>query len=293
MTGPMTLAFVLLAFAICSVWIPAMQIGAQAVSAWMVFFIGAVAAGFYSGILGWQAIVSLGLFWFVVYGATRTHGDRRGWPGNALLLLTLLMALALAMHLLPGFYNHAIVQNIRLSPDAALFTQYVNFDKGAVGLLLLAHLCRRSAAGRDWRGTLQSAAVVALATVVLVFGAALVMGYVRFEPKLIAYTPAFLAINLFFTVVAEEAFFRGLIQERLAGLIGNKSLHGLVVVTVSALLFGIAHIGGGVIYFGLATLAGLGSAIAYARTSRIESAIAVHFGVNAVHFVLFTYPHVQ
>jgi membrane protease YdiL (CAAX protease family) len=36
--------------------------------------------------------------------------------------------------------------------------------------------------------------------------------------------------------------------------------------------------------------AGLGYGWVFMRTQRIEAAMAVHFGVNAVHFLLFTYP---
>jgi membrane protease YdiL (CAAX protease family) len=39
-----------------------------------------------------------------------------------------------------------------------------------------------------------------------------------------------------------------------------------------------------------ATVAGLGYGWAFLRTGRIEAAIAVHFAVNAVHFLLFAYP---
>jgi uncharacterized protein len=56
-------------------------------------------------------------------------------------------------------------------------------------------------------------------------------------------------------------------------------------------LFGLAHIAGGIVYVGLATIAGIGYSIVYLRTRRIESAIVTHFAVNAVHFFGFTYPH--
>ena len=39
-----------------------------------------------------------------------------------------------------------------------------------------------------------------------------------------------------------------------------------------------------------ATLAGVGYGVAYQRTRRIEAAMVVHFALNAVHLLLFTYP---
>jgi uncharacterized protein len=83
--------------------------------------------------------------------------------------------------------------------------------------------------------------------------------------------------------VAEEAFFRGLLQHRLPG---PRPL----AVAASALLFGLVHLPAGVAYAALATVLGFGCALVYERTRRIETAIAVHFAVNAVHFTGFTYP---
>jgi hypothetical protein len=37
-------------------------------------------------------------------------------------------------------------------------------------------------------------------------------------------------------------------------------------------------------------LAGLGYALAFRASGRIEMAILAHFGLNAVHFLLLTYP---
>lgn len=60
----------------------------------------------------------------------------------------------------------------------------------------------------------------------------------------------------------------------------------------SALLFGAAHPGGGVMYAILAVIAGIGYAVAYQRTQRIEAAIIVHTALNAVHSIAFTYPYI-
>ena len=42
----------------------------------------------------------------------------------------------------------------------------------------------------------------------------------------------------------------------------------------------------------LAGLAGAGYAMVFQRTARLEMAALTHFTVNAVHFLLFTYPAV-
>jgi hypothetical protein len=98
-------------------------------------------------------------------------------------------------------------------------------------------------------------------------------------------------VNLFFTCLSEEAFFRGFLQQELSRIGGLPHIAALVALVVSALLFGLVHFAGGWTYVVAGIVAGLGSGWAYHRTQRIESAMAVHFGVNAVHFLLFTYPY--
>ena len=118
----------------------------------------------------------------------------------------------------------------------------------------------------------------------------LALGYVRFEPR---WTPLFWVwapINLFFTCLSEEAFFRGFVQRELARLGANRARAALVALLVASLLFGMAHLAGGWKYALAATLAGIGYGYAYQRTRRLEASMAVHFALNATHFLLFTYP---
>jgi membrane protease YdiL (CAAX protease family) len=184
------------------------------------------------------------------------------------------------------------VRDLRLTPDAAPSTLGLGFDKAAAGLLLLAAFSTRATSWRQAVLQLPAVAAVAVATAAVSIGVALAAGYVRFAPKWPEVAPTFLLANLLFTCVAEEAFFRGLIQERLMRLAETRrqpAWNG-IAIAVSTVLFGLAHAGGGATWLLVATLAGLGYAVAYARTRTIEGAILVHFAVNAAHFVAFTYP---
>jgi membrane protease YdiL (CAAX protease family) len=116
------------------------------------------------------------------------------------------------------------------------------------------------------------------------------LGYVAWQPK---WTPLFwiwAASNLFFTCLSEEAFFRGFIQRELESALQGRAYAAGVAIAVSAVLFGLAHIAGGVTYAALGIVAGLGYALVYHRTKSIEMAMLAHFAVNATHFLLFTYP---
>ena len=59
---------------------------------------------------------------------------------------------------------------------------------------------------------------------------------------------------------------------------------------IGALLFGVAHIAGGLHYVILATVAGLGYGWVYHKTQRVEACILLHVLLNTVHILFFTYP---
>lgn len=287
----MPAALVLLALAICAAWANPIPVGPWRVAPWLLLFIAAVVAGMLTGMLEWPALVALGALIYCAYRAGDQNTSKaQQWVFG---MATALLTLALALHKLPGFHNPILLADAVLTPDAAPFTQYANFDKGAAGAILLAFLCRQARSREAWRKTVGVILSIGLATIVVVIGAALMLGHIRFVPKLIAYAPVFLLVNLFFTCVAEEAFFRGFIQERLASATTGLRGGGYLAVAASALLFGLAHMGGGAVMVVLATLAGLGYALAYAKAGTIEAPILVHFSLNAVHFIGFSYPYLR
>ena len=250
---------------------------------WLVLLGLATAAGLAAGVLRPAALASIAALLAFAWLAAR-HG--KAAVRVPFTLLTLLLALALAMHAVPGYDNPLLLKDVRLSADSAPYTMYANFDKGVVGLVLLVFFCRRASSWRDFGTALRSQAVVLAALLLVVFSAGWATGFVRPDFKLSPYLPLFAIVNLLFVCVAEEAFFRGVIQGQLARYGEN------VAVVVSGLLFGAAHLGGGWPFGVLASLAGLGYALLYSKTRRIGIAIAAHFLLNLTHFVAFTYPRV-
>ena len=283
------LSFVLLALAIVAVWLPPRSLGDRRVAPWTPMFAAACVAGALASpaVLAPIALASLG-----VLAALAWAGAAASRWGCAFTVLAALLALALSLHLLPGFHAVGLFHDIRLTPDATPFVLALNFDKGAAGLLLLAAFSPRARSWRQFASQLPAIALVGVATAAVSIGVAVAAGYVRFEPKWDAVAPAFLAANLLFTCVAEEAFTRGVIQERLMRLADRRGHPAWqwLAIAVSTAVFGLAHAGGGAIWMLVATIAGLGYALVYARTRTIEGAILVHFAVNAAHFIGFTYP---
>jgi len=283
-------SFVLLGLAVAAAWLPAPRLRGVPVPPWAVVFAAATGAGVATGLLAPTALAALLMLCGLAAAACFAP---RGRPLFTLLAAS--WALALSLHVMPGFHNQRLFDAVRLTPDAIPFTSYLNFDKAAAGLILLVAFCRPGRGTGTGTGTARMAAWTlgaAIVTTVVALGLATLAGLTRFEPKAPPGALAFLAANLLFTCVAEEAFFRGLIQQRIARL-AETTGHAAwrpAAVAIGALLFGLAHMSGGTTYAVVAAVAAVGYGTAYAATQRIEAAILVHFAVNAVHFIGFAYP---
>lgn len=286
-----SVTFGLLALAICAVWLPPLQVGRRAISPWIAFFCAALAAGVIAGFVTWAGVAGLGIFALCAYLAS--HSETQRLRRIIFTILTVLLALALALHALPGFNNPVLVENIQFSADAMPFTQNASFDKAAAGLIMLALLCKRASHVADWREIALRSFAVAVMTTVAVIATAISIGYVKPDVKFSWYAPIFLVTNLLFTCVAEEAFFRGFLQERLSKVLPSSRVGAVSAVLCSALLFGVAHFGGGFHLVFLATLGGVGYGYVYFAVKRVEAPIIVHFVLNAVHFIGFTYPQLS
>jgi uncharacterized protein len=133
-----------------------------------------------------------------------------------------------------------LLSAVTLSPVAPPFTQYLNFDKGTAGLFLLLY-CSHSAGRADVRRCALTTLAAAALTAVAVVGLALVLGYVRVDPKWPPMGGWLLAANLLFACTAEEAFFRGLIQAPLVWALQTQRYGAALAVALSTALFVLAH----------------------------------------------------
>ena len=213
--------------------------------------------------------------------AWRTPGLPQPWRGVALTLV-LLWAMALTLHLVPGFDNLKVLDRVQAGPASVPFTLYLNLDKPLIffGLLLAWPALLGPGGTMRWRP---------LALLILPLAALLItawqLGALKPDVGLPHWWWLFAFNNLVFTCVAEEALFRGLIQQGVA----SRSKPWLSLL-VASLLFGSAHLAGGPLLVLFAALAGACYGLAFQLSGRLSVAILLHFLFNFAHLALFTYP---
>ena len=213
--------------------------------------------------------------------AWRTPGLSQPWRGVALTLV-LLWAMTLTLHLVPGFDNLKVLDRVQADPASVPFTLYLNLDKPLIffGLLLAWPALLGPGGTMRWRP---------LALLILPLAALLItawqLGALKPDVGLPHWWWLFAFNNLVFTCVAEEALFRGLIQQGVASR--SKPWLGLLV---ASLLFGAAHLAGGPLLVLFAALAGACYGLAFQLSGRLSVAILLHFLFNFAHLALFTYP---
>ncbi|RMO88749.1 CAAX amino terminal protease protein [Pseudomonas syringae pv. philadelphi] len=231
------------------------------------------------------AAVSFGLLlvaWLCVAQSASRHVRLFGH------LLFIMTGLALATHLLPGFNNANVIDNARFTADAAAFSMYLNLDKPLIGFWLLL-ACPWILPRTDVNQSLKVGLLALIATSVVCMTAAASLGSVAWAPKWPAQSILWWVNNLLLVTLTEELFFRAYLQGSLQRLFAGWKFATPMAIAITASLFGLSHIGAGWEWMLLAGLAGVGYGTAF-RFGGLPSAVICHFGLNAVHFGLFTYP---
>lgn len=199
--------------------------------------------------------------------------------------VVILLSLALSLHLVPGFDNWQLLNEVQLSAQSRPFSLYLNLDKPLVFFLLLLLLPDLPGRYRLNFNASIRLLIISLVAISVISALAVLAGFVAPQWKVPYWWWLFALNNLLFTCVVEEAFFRGYLQRLLSQKAG--AVGAMVLV---ALLFGLAHLGGGWLYVLLATGAGLFYGYLYCRSGSLLVAVAGHFMVNIVHLFALTYP---
>ena len=244
-------------------------------------------------LIGTQSWGSLVPIFFLLLGCVAlTKEQITGFYRFALVLMLSILIFAIGLHVVPGFANWPYARIVLLSEHSAAFSIWFNLDKPLIGLFILASLHDELIKTiQQFAQMLKSMWKPLVIGILFVYMLAMLLGYAKVDITFVAVFFPWAIKNLVFTVIAEEAFFRGLIQRQIHRYTNlPQPFYGIVIAGV---LFGIAHFAGGTTYVLLASVAGCLYGYVYWLTGRIEAAILTHFSLNAGHFLFFTYPYLQ
>ncbi|ELY4673381.1 CPBP family intramembrane metalloprotease [Cronobacter muytjensii] len=195
-----------------------------------------------------------------------------------------LVAIALVLHLFPGFNNPKVLNAVIVGPQSIPFSMYYNFDKALVPFVLLTGLSTlfvttpvMKAGKFAWCGL-----VIAVPVLLMI---AVMLGGLKVELHTPAWFAQFAIANIFFVSLAEEALFRGYLQQRLTQLV-----HPVAALLITSIAFGLMHYAGGVLLIVFASLSGIIYGMAWMWSGRLWVATLFHFGLNCIHLLCFTYP---
>ena len=251
---------------------------------WFYFFAFAAVFAWSTGRIGFVPVIAFG----TLAGFGELYDRKVFRLGWLWALCAGLVSGLIFLRLLPGFNNLNIFKGFVGSETALPYSLWLNFDKPVVGLILAYYFCKRKIVNlKNLSSILLSTFKICLLSCLVVYPLAWGLGYVGWEPKIPEILWWWIPINLLGTCLAEEALFRGLLQDKLLGPILRQPFS----ILVAALAFGASHFAGGWKYVALASVAGIFYGWAYEKGGKsLDAAVLCHFGLNLGHLLLLTYP---
>jgi len=227
------------------------------------------------------------LFIVALFVSAFVHIGSQGVITKKLALLFLSgLALAFSLHIIPGFNNELLFSSKHFGASNLPFKLYANLDKALAGFAILIAIGQNL----KWSVPLKTSYLI-LFTTLLFFSLCLLLG-AKLDPKLGELTLAFIFFNLLVTCIAEEAFFRLVIQNGIHNL-SKGFMQGWLAVFITAVIFMLAHFHTGVgaeKRLLLIFIAGLLYGGIYLKSKSFGSAVIAHFIINIIYFSFFAFP---
>lgn len=209
--------------------------------------------------------------------------------GMLLWLFTLLCGFFIALYRPDNFSYPLLWRSDQLYEGGAFFSLFVNVSKALGGyLIIIAWLfstARREMVAMPLGRSFSIAFWGCLAALLIAN-----QGFnLAWRPKLSEGIVYFAIVNLGVTVMAEEAFFRLLIQAYLQKLWRGRSVL-YFSCGITTLLFAVAHAPASLEFWLLYLVVGGIYSLVFALTQRFSAVVVTHFSVNLLHFIFFEYP---
>lgn len=246
-------------------------------------------SAFLQGIVSIIGIIVL-VFFFALCQTYFSKSTLNKYLKTLLYAVIIILLACVITHSIPGFSNALVIDRLYVSTLSTPFSMYLNFDKTIIALILYVtsglFLLEEPLNKKSIQQTLFSL----LLCIGVILTPGLLSGYIKFDPKVPDILWLWMFNNLVFVSISEEVIFRGFVQNSLKSFLSKKAVSNYLHVIIASIVFGLMHFKGGVVYILLASVAGGFYGYTYDKTNRIVCAAIVHFGLNLVHLMIFTYP---
>lgn len=283
------LPFAFLVLAVLSVYINYQPVWFQKpVSVWSLFLLASLFSAYAA-----QLVNVLSLFGLVLLAVAVVVYRQRfsGWWRELLYAFILILGFLLITRSLPGFSPTAVYENTIFGTNVFPTALHLDYGRGFAGVLLFCALARPIGSLADFRKAITAAWRVPL-FILAYFVLGDILWYVP-DLKFNADVVRYLAANLFFISLVDEAFFRLVVQDRLERFFGDGDPESMYLAAViTTILFALSYyIRGVAIEMAiLIFIAGLIYAYSYGKTRRIEISILAHFLIDGILIIGFLYP---
>lgn len=250
-------------------------------------FLMVIGLGIYVKRIDWIALPYIMILASLIYyGQHATKNWLRGWA----FLFGIILSIYSILYTIPGLLHWPLVKSFTFSHKAQPYSMVFAIQSYLVGLFYLWFSQHTLLDSKGWKSIVKDIWLPSIFCMLSLMGPAIYYQYVQIDFKPTNFYFLWAVHNLFFVCIAEEVIFRGMIQQYL--MLHLQTIQGgrWLAIILAAFAFGLLHYKGGWIYIGLASLAGLFYGYAFMKTKKIEASILVHFIVNSVHFLCFSYP---
>jgi membrane protease YdiL (CAAX protease family) len=225
-------------------------------------------------------------FIVVLFITVLIHSNTQGVTQKGALIFLSGLAFAFSLHIIPGFNNELLFSSEQFGLSDLPFKLSAKLNKALAGFAILMAMSQHL----TWRISFNTLKLI-LGSILLFFLLCLLLG-AKLDPKLGELTLAFIFFNLLVTCIAEEAFFRLVIQNGIYN-VSKGFLGGWFAVFLTAVIFMLAHFHTGIgadKRLLLIFIAGLLYGGIYLKSKSFGSAVFAHFTINIIYFSLFAFP---
>ena len=171
-SNPLSLiSYLLLLISILSLWIK------QDIKVWGVIAMFSMVCGDISDRIAVTGIVSIVILGLLYYTVNRI--DLKLPVRTTVSVLAIILSVLLAAHIIPGFNNWKILDNVSLSEISQPYSMYLNMDKTFVGLIILGLGFPLVKNLKEWVFVLRSALPIFLMGLIVLACISPIFNYIR------------------------------------------------------------------------------------------------------------------